>query len=1123
MTRRIIKVGGGYLHSSRYGDIEIPGRAGKPITIQRVYYVPNLGANLLSCRRLCTLGLRGEFDVKAIKLFNLRNECVLRARHSEGVYIVEWIDRLPKRVSNTMHSYWASAFWSKDSWNKRTTSSATSSITVGKRDKDFVLMHRRFGHMGNEVLRNIHHVTDHGPIQLPNEKHICSSCQIGKITQHVNHTVAERRDNILDSVSCDTCGPFPKSISGNAYFVNLVDNATRRRWTIPVPDRKSIPERLDAWKSAVELQTDRKLKALRVDNALEFNSLLTEWGKKWGILQESTEPYTSHQNGIAERSIRTTEEAMRTLLADAKLPIEFWDEAATMDTYLRNRITTNGPTIDGNMTSPQQAIDGKRSEIGHIRIWGCKCYAYVNPKSLPAGTRHDKLMPRGREAVLVGFDPLTTKQYRVYAPDLRRIIKASSVVFDEHTPGGEIDLNLKTITPNVLPTRKHVGRPKLDTDSVPVAKYQGESIPITESRPRGESIPATESKMIAVKVPFKSQSPDGKEFEQEQEHKKQENTQENTDSFKPADIVPMTSDQGPATSPMHGMKRRRDSEPSGERTIKHLRSQLAIAMGAIKVEQEKDQQPGPVPIPKTYHEAINDPTHGKHWAKAFLVEIKALELNNTWRAEVPPKDANIVTSKWVLSVKYNPDGSINKYKARIVARGFSQVKGIDYNETFAPTVKMDTLRTILGLIAVHNLETGQADVNNAFTESTLKWSIYMNPPPGVEVEEDECLRLLQSLYGLKQAASDWYQTCSKELVQLGFTSSISDPCMFLNKERSLIVLVYVDDISITSPHKQQITWFKAEFAKRFKIKDLGELTHILGMTIERDRAKRTLTISQCSYVRRLLKDLLMEEDTHRKATIPMNGYDSIQPATDEEARIDKTEYARIIGTLMHLMVYTRPDIAFALGKLSQFMKDPTAKHGHGIKALLRYIRSSCDRKITYGKGEPKLIGFSDADYAADKADRKSTLGQVFMFAGGPVSWASKKQKSVATSTTEAEYMALSECSRQALWFKHLFEELGYPTYAMDANDLLSLRTPDNEQAKIELKGDNMASLKLVKNNQVCGRLKHIDVAYHFIRNLQQDGQIDVSYISTDDMIADGLTKPLGKVKFQRFVDLLGMN
>ena len=206
----------------------------------------NLGANLLLYRRLYTLGLRGEFDVKAIKLFNLRNECVLRARYLEGVYIVEWIDKLLKRVSNTIYLYWASAFWLKDSWNKRTTLSATLLTTVRKRDKDFVLIYRRFGYMGNEVLRNIYYVIDYGPIQLLNEKYICSLCQIGKITRYVNYIVAERRDNILDLVLGDTCGPFPKSISGNVYFVNLVNNATRRRWTIPVLDRKSIPKRLDA-------------------------------------------------------------------------------------------------------------------------------------------------------------------------------------------------------------------------------------------------------------------------------------------------------------------------------------------------------------------------------------------------------------------------------------------------------------------------------------------------------------------------------------------------------------------------------------------------------------------------------------------------------------------------------------------------------------------------------------------------------------------------------------------------------------------------------------------------------------------------------------------------------------
>ncbi|MCJ1456649.1 hypothetical protein MMC28_007011 [Mycoblastus sanguinarius] len=252
-------------------------------------------------------------------------------------------------------------------------------------------------------------------------------------------------------------------------------------------------------------------------------------------------------------------------------------------------------------------------------------------------------MPRGREAVLVRFDPLTTKQYRVYAPDLRRVIKASSVVFDENTPGGEIDLNLKTNTPNILPTRKPVGRPKLDTGSIPVTnpfpttdnqgesepKYQGESVPITRSRPQGGSIPVTripttESKMIAVKIPIE---PQPLEIPAEIPAIKFPATPLATIESK---TVAEKLDKKPdIPSPMHSLKRRRDSEPSDERIIKHLRSQLAIAMGAIEIEQESDQQQGPVPIPRIYQEAIDDPIHGKHWAKAFLAEIRALELNKT--------------------------------------------------------------------------------------------------------------------------------------------------------------------------------------------------------------------------------------------------------------------------------------------------------------------------------------------------------------------------------------------------------------------------------------------------------------------------------------------------------------
>ena len=553
--------------------------------------------------------------------------------------------------------------------------------------------------------------------------------------------------------------------------------------------------------------------------------------------------------------------------------------------------------------------------------------------------------------------------------------------------------------------------------------------------------------------------------------------------------------------------------------MKHIRTFLAMKAEEVVVQYEEPKK-GHIPVPTSYKQAINDPIHGKDWLQATLNEISALQANNTYRIETPPAQANIVGCKWVFAVKHRDDGTVN-FNARLVARGFSQIQGIDFEDTFAPTVRMDTMRVMLALIAIHDWEAHQIDINNAFTEATLDWTIYMKAPPGIEVNDGEHLRLLQSLYGLKQAARDWYQTCDEELKKLNFTVSDSDPCMYFHKARGMFLLVYVDDITIVSESLEHIEWFKLEFKKRFKLKDLGNLKKILGVEIQRDRSKRTITVGQPTYTRKLLKGLNMEQDKHRSASVPMNGYDAIRPASATDKRVDKTEYQRVIGLLMHLMVYTRPDIAFALSKLSQFMSYPAEHHAQGAKALLRYVRSTADMKVTYGAQAATLVGFSDADYAADKTDRKSTLGQVFMFAGGPISWASRKQKSVATSTTEAEYMALSECSRQAIWLAQLLKELGHPEHINESLqvDLRSLKTG---QTCVELRGDNMGSIKLVKNAQVGERSKHIDVAYHYIRELQKKKRVNVTYTPTDRMTADGLTKPLERIKFALFLELLGM-
>lgn len=254
----------------------------------------------------------------------------------------------------------------------------------------------------------------------------------------------------------------------------------------------------------------------------------------------------------------------------------------------------------------------------------------------------------------------------------------------------------------------------------------------------------------------------------------------------------------------------------------------------------------------------------------------------------------------------------------------------------------------------------------------------------------------------------------------------------------------------------------------------------------------------------------MLQEIAKPTAIPINGYDALCTPTEEDRRADKAQYQYLIGSILYAMIQTRPDIAFATGKLSQYMSDPAVFHHKAVKHLLRYIRSTAALRLRYGPGQDKITGYSDADYAADKSDRKSTLGYVFTFAGGAISWRSTKQRSVATSTTEAEYVALSTCAKQALWLRLLLADIGYSKFI------------GSDTSSMQIFGDNQSSLMLIENPQVHERSKHIDVCYHHVRDAVQKKLLYVQYTPSKSMLADGLTKPLPKPAFQEFVRGLGL-
>ena len=301
---------------------------------------------------------------------------------------------------------------------------------------------------------------------------------------------------------------------------------------------------------------------------------------------------------------------------------------------------------------------------------------------------------------------------------------------------------------------------------------------------------------------------------------------------------------------------------------------------------------------------MNDRVWGELWKEAVDTEINALISNKTWKEAVPPPKTNIVTCKWVCKVKLNIDGSLEKLKARLVARGFTQKYGIDYADTFAPTVRSDTLRTVLAIVALENLECHQVDVNNAFTQSSLKDTIYMTAPEGVKVAPGRALQILQSLYGLKQSAREWHSRCTNELIKLSFAQCPSDPCLFTHPVKGIIIFMHVDDLVIAAKMMKEINWFKREFNTAVSIKDLGEVSKVLGIRVTRDRKNRILRMDQTHYLKDVMERTHMSVDKHRPTEIPMNGYDSLRPAGKADKCIDQKEYQQIVGSLMYAAIHT---------------------------------------------------------------------------------------------------------------------------------------------------------------------------------------------------------------------------
>ena len=503
------------------------------------------------------------------------------------------------------------------------------------------------------------------------------------------------------------------------------------------------------------------------------------------------------------------------------------------------------------------------------------------------------------------------------------------------------------------------------------------------------------------------------------------------------------------------------------------------------------------------------------WWEAMEKEYKAIEEQGTFVVVPRPKNRKVIGATWVLRIKPGPPPL---YKARLCARGFTQLPGMDYDETYAPTVSRTALRAVLALAVVNDMLIHVVDCKNAFLNGSIDRDIYLEQPqymtaPGT-TKDSHVWKLVKALYGLKQSPLIWNLTLDKALRDAGFKRLHYEPCIYVRclgkaeigkMDPSMVILaVYVDDITIAAKTEAGLTWAKKAISDIFQIKDEGAASKIIG--IELKRLDKGLILHQADYLGQVLSRFGLE--TAKSVTTPMENGGRMRPKEEGEPCMGSSLYRQQIGALLYAATCVRPDLCIAVNICSRFVEEPAERHYMALKRILRYVAGTKDLGLRYvPDGKPLTItGFCDSDFAGDVLDSKSTSGFLVMVNGCPVSWKSTKQKCTATSTVEAEYIACSLACKEVLWLKYLLEEmLGH---ALDKVPTLFV--------------DNSGAWSLAHNNSITDKLRHIRVGYHFVRECINDGNLELLRIPTDKNPADMMTKPLERMKLKGHVERIHM-
>ena len=934
-------------------------------------------------------------------------------------------------------------------------------------DPSLLELHFKLGHLNMRDTKMI--AANAGITFAKADDPACPACMLGKSTRTSVPTRADDRSSRSKILVHVDILPFEcEAIGGYKYAAVFVLDSSRFGRVYGMKQKSDMPHARQLLVRDMKtlgpdpIILDKGGAVLQCDSGSEFvkSEKFADLCGQFCMRVQAAPPATQAKNGVVERFVGTLVSTARTILIGANLGPEFWFLALRHSTFLRNISPATHLKHSTLGCTPYRHVIGKDFDLTRLHIFGAPCFVHVERDN------RKRLEATARPGIYVGYSERTSSNL-VYMLDTRLICTSYHVRIDDKGLMGRLPKALNT---DGDPVARAVFGPyaKVDrTEAQPQAAPMAAPAPLPSTGGAAQQAPV--SPPPAAAFPQAVASPR---------------------------VAVASPDEVPPPAPLSPLE---DLPPPAVALSAHL-LEGENARKAQAAEQLKDD-------PATLAAAMQR-TDWPEWRDALTAELKTLIENGTFtlvKRRKIPINTRVIGNKVVFKTKRDENNVEVKKKARIVARGFMEA-GTDEQLTFAPTSKYSSLRLLLSIAAADNLELAQCDIKAAYLQAKLPENDpprYMEVPEGlqnVDEDGDELVCLLhKSLHGLSAAGRLWSEELKKHLESQGFCRTHADGGIYARGKRGdanfMAVFSWVDDLTLMGSKRHIKAFMRALKKANLETSSSGELRYIVNLQIQRDRANRTITISQESYIKSLLERFGMA-DAHPTLTPMVPNYklgEMNDDATDNDPPAKYARYAELIGSLLYVSNTVRPDISFHVSQLARFMTKPRRQHWKAALHVLRYLKGTMDYGITFDgnvKHTNILYGFADSDWAGDQHGAKSTSGYVFVMNGGAVTWSSKRQSVTALSTAEAELISASAATQEATYLRQLLLELSV------------------KQPQTLIFEDNEACIKIAENPITSQRTKHVKVKYFYVREAVQRGEVQLVKVKSEDNAADALTKSL---------------